>query len=612
MSAARHIVRWTTGPTRSVPLICFPWAGAGAAVFKDWPSRLPSTIDVWAARLPGRESRLNDPPVADIDVLAGQYADLIEGQFDRAPMLLGCCSGALLAFVLAGELERRRRLPPRRLFVAGHPAPSRPVPHQTFDDFHAALRTIGRTPAAVLGNAALLELMRPAFDADVRLAEGYRHAAQHRLGTPLTAFAGAGDAEMIAAWSDETTAEFELVEVEGGDLLGMSGQADLLPKLGDCLMRQDVSVTSFQHAPHVELTSEAARSKMPLPSGPVNAHNEWDPLEEVIIGTARGARIPVAGQDLVAIEFAEYTDSVDKIASGPLPSWLVDQTEVELTALCDALTSLGIVVRRPEPRAIDAEISTPDWRTDGLYDYCPRDVLLVVGDTIIETPMVLRSRFLEPFAYKNLLVDYFRNGARWLSAPKPRLADGMYDARAPRGSRLGQAEPAFDAANVLRFGTDILYLVSDTGNELGGQWLQSALGAEYTVHPCRNLYASTHVDSTIVPLRPGLVLLNPERVTADNLPPFLESWDKLYAPDLVETAWLGERAHCSKWIGMNLLVVNPTLVIADDRQPELIRMLERNKIDVLPLRLTHARTLGGSFHCVSLDIRRRGRLETYR
>jgi len=43
-------------------------------------------------------------------------------------------------------------------------------------------------------------------------------------------------------------------------------------------------------------------------------------------------------------------------------------------------------------------------------------------------------------------------------------------------------EPAFDAANILRFGRDLLYLVSATGNELGGQWLQRMLGDQFRVH----------------------------------------------------------------------------------------------------------------------------------
>ncbi|MFD3759347.1 inosamine-phosphate amidinotransferase 1 [Streptomyces sp. NPDC058622] len=344
----------------------------------------------------------------------------------------------------------------------------------------------------------------------------------------------------------------------------------------------------------------------------VSVHNEWDPLEEIIVGTALGARVPRADRSVFTVEYADQYENQDQVPSGPYPDRVLKETEEELQVLAEELTKLGVTVRRPGERNNSATITTPDWQTDGFHDYCPRDGLLSVGQTVIETPMALRARFLEPLAYKDILLEYFASGSRWISAPKPRLTDDMYDPSAPAGERLLEREPVFDAANVLRFGTDLLYLVSDSGNELGATWLQSALGDTYTVHPCRKLYASTHVDSTIVPLRPGLVLVNPSRVNDENMPDFLRSWQTITCPDLVDIGFTGDRPHCSVWIGMNLLVVRPDLAVVDRRQTGLIKLLEKHGMDVLPLQLTHSRTLGGGFHCATLDVRRGGSLETYR
>jgi scyllo-inosamine-4-phosphate amidinotransferase 1 len=173
----------------------------------------------------------------------------------------------------------------------------------------------------------------------------------------------------------------------------------------------------------------------------VDVHNEWDPLEEVIIGTMTGARVPRPGLDLFAIEFADF-GSPGRIPSGPFPTQVIEETQVELDRLSDELTRLGAKVRRPGPRDTAGLIATPEWQTDGFYDYCPRDALLAIGDTVIETPMVLRSRFLEPFAYKSLLLEYLASGSRWLSAPKPRLSDDLYDPAAEAGHRLRNLEPA--------------------------------------------------------------------------------------------------------------------------------------------------------------------------
>ncbi|WP_328383217.1 inosamine-phosphate amidinotransferase 1 [Streptomyces sp. NBC_00400] len=343
----------------------------------------------------------------------------------------------------------------------------------------------------------------------------------------------------------------------------------------------------------------------------VNVHNEWDPLEEIIIGTAVGARVPTADRSVFAVEYAGDYDSQDQIPSGAYPDRVVKETEEELHVLAEELTKLGVTVRRPGTRDNAALIKTPDWETDGFHDYCPRDGLLAIGQTIIETPMALRARSLESLAYKDTLREYFDSGSRWLAAPKPQLTDASYAPHAPAGERLTDMEPVFDAANILRFGTDLLYLVSDSGNELGARWLQSAVGDTYTVHPCRRLYASTHVDSTIVPLRPGLVLINPSRVNDRNMPDFLRSWQTITCPELVDIGFTGDKPHCSVWIGMNLLVVRPDLAVVDRRQTELIKLLEKHGMNVLPLQLTHSRTLGGGFHCATLDVRRTGTLQTY-
>ena len=102
--------------------------------------------------------------------------------------------------------------------------------------------------------------------------------------------------------------------------------------------------------------------------------------------------------------------------------------------------------------------------------------MLVVGDQIIETPNVIRSRSQETYSYRALLMEYMESGARWISAPKPMLLDSLFEGVDWRKPTPRNDEPAFDAANILRFGEDLIYLVSATGNEMGGHWLQSILG----------------------------------------------------------------------------------------------------------------------------------------
>lgn len=138
----------------------------------------------------------------------------------------------------------------------------------------------------------------------------------------------------------------------------------------------------------------------------IGSRNEWDPLEEVVIGRIDNAQIPRPAVDLHTIEYADR-ELESQIPSGPFSSEVVAQTRDDLEKLCETLTSLGIKVRRPDVTSHATEFGTTEWKTDGFYNYCPRDVLLAIDDLFIETPMALRARYLEPFAYRSLLQEYF-------------------------------------------------------------------------------------------------------------------------------------------------------------------------------------------------------------
>lgn len=365
----------------------------------------------------------------------------------------------------------------------------------------------------------------------------------------------------------------------------------------------------------------------------VSVFTEWDPLEEVIVGHAQNIRVPMADPGLWAIEYRDQCAMMD-IPSGPHSDQVIEETEEDLNDLVETFEDLGVVVRRPEPMNHAQVFATPDWQSDGQQNYCPRDLFVAIGNWIIEAPMTLRSRHFETLAYRELMLSYLKSGCRWIAAPKPRLADDIYvfydhmhslNGGAQYGGSahangngyptkleiaIREHEPIFDAANILRIGRDILYLVSDTGNRLGAQWLQTILGSEFKVHAYDNVYSGSHVDTTITLVRPGLVVVNAERVAPTNLPDLFRGWDVIYLDEVVDIGFTGP-CTTSKWIGMNFMMVNQALAIVDATQTPLIRELAKRKVDVIPLRLRHARTLAGGFHCVTLDVRRRGQLETY-
>ncbi|MCZ9336306.1 amidinotransferase, partial [Streptomyces sp. TRM76130] len=122
-----------------------------------------------------------------------------------------------------------------------------------------------------------------------------------------------------------------------------------------------------------------------------------------------------------------------------------------------------------------------------------------------------------------------------------------------------------------------------------------------------------HIDTTFMPLAPGKVLVNPEYVDVDRLPGLLDSWDVLIAPepDPISERLLKITSMCGRWLSMNVLMLDEKRVIAERHHTGMLRALEQWGFEPIPCDLLHYAPFGGSFHCATLDVRRRGTLESY-
>lgn len=347
----------------------------------------------------------------------------------------------------------------------------------------------------------------------------------------------------------------------------------------------------------------------------VHSWDEFSQLREVIVGDATGTRIPPLDPSAWLNLYPHLTaGELAKIDVGQFPQVIIDEANEDLAVLADFMSSLDVKVRQPRASDHSVTFGGPGWTTTGFSSYCPRDLVLVLGSVLIESPSPMRARQFETGNLRRLFADYLADGAQWIAAPRPLLPDDLFDFSADGLPALGEAEIAFEAANVLRLGRDILYLVSRSGNEAGLAWLESVvrlLPGDIRVHPLRGVYGYTHVDSTIALLRPGLVLLNPARIRPEGIPATLRNWDVEWCPPMVSGPTALPHTLSESWIGMNLLMVRPDLAIVDADQADLIARLERRGIEVAPLRLRHAQILGGGFHCTTLDIVREGGPESY-
>jgi len=345
--------------------------------------------------------------------------------------------------------------------------------------------------------------------------------------------------------------------------------------------------------------------------GIINTWDEWSKLEEVIVGRVEGAMYPppdISTNFIRGQSGAPNTVMPDKA----FPDRVIEETSEDLEELVSVLEEFGCNVHRPSIWKHSQEFETRLWRSRGFYNYCPRDILLTYGNTIIETPNALRARLFETASYKHILKSFIKSRSRWIAAPKPELSDSLYQGD---NQILSESEPVFDAANVLKLGKDILFQISVTGNHMGLEWLKSVLSDSVRIHTIENVYLGSHLDSTIAMLKPGLVVLNPSRINELSIPTPLAKWDKIWCPPIegnYDYSWAPDLQPLgSPWIEMNMLSLDSDTVIVDKDQQTLISLIESYGITCIPLKLRHGRLLGGGFHCVTLDIRRSQNMEDY-
>lgn len=298
--------------------------------------------------------------------------------------------------------------------------------------------------------------------------------------------------------------------------------------------------------------------------------NEWNPLKKIIVGTTNNAHWPVNCKVFRNLENTTgWKDS--PVPKGNVQENIIKESNEDLENLVSVLKKLNITVERPH----DLDFQS----FDGMYNYCPRDRVLIIGDKIIDAPMLYPTRKKEIEA----LSRFF--DSEIISCDDP--------------------EAIFDAANICRLGNDLLYLVSESGNIAGANWLQKVLGSKYKVHILDNIYSGVHIDSTISPVREGLVVLNGDRINTNNLPKIFEKWDKIYitGENIIPQEFVNY-PYASKYIALNFLTINPNLIICDPNQNYLINMLSEKNVEAIGVELRHSRTLGGGHHCVTLDLER--------
>lgn len=362
----------------------------------------------------------------------------------------------------------------------------------------------------------------------------------------------------------------------------------------------------------------------------VSSWNEWDPLRHVIVGCADGTMVQ-APEPAVERDWPEYGFPLGKY--GPLPKEMEEKANEQLDNFAKILEGRGIRVDRPTPLDFSQTVQTPDWRQETMFGCMPpRDLLLTIGNEILEATMSLRSRWFEYLCYRPLLEQYYKEdpNMRWEAAPKPRLTDRTYkkdywkefnamskeeqlERTKAKDWVLTEVEPLFDGADVGRFGKDLFVQQSTVTNGAGIDWVRRHF-PDHRIHTVIFKEESPmHIDATFVPLRPGLALANRQRV------PLVKELRELFDKNGWEIVECAKPAHdkkaplsyCSVWLSMNLLMLDPKTVCVEASETAQMEQLDRLGFEVIPIPFWDVAAFGGGLHCATADVYREGTCGDY-
>ena len=298
--------------------------------------------------------------------------------------------------------------------------------------------------------------------------------------------------------------------------------------------------------------------------------NEYGLLKSIILGSVENFQWPKNDEEFnKGIAKSTYHET---LTDSMPPYHVTQEAREDLETLSSIMEDRGVEVKRPSS-------GVKHW------SYSARDILLTVGNKVIQCPTPFSSRANELQMY-------------------PFLQDADCEiVKAPRP--LTKHDPIFDAANVLKMDDKLLYSVSHSANEAGADWLQHQVGTEFEVIKWRVVeHDITHIDSTLLSLSKDTVLVNASRVKHDQLPDFMQHYTKIWIDDVRPRSFY-HFPYASKWIGMNVLSLDPDTVIVDEIQTELKEKLQGAGYKIITTAMRQSRTLGGGFHCVTNDLERK-------
>ena len=324
----------------------------------------------------------------------------------------------------------------------------------------------------------------------------------------------------------------------------------------------------------------------------INCYNSFDNLKEVIIGSVDPAVIKLCD------------NSQEKRLN-----YIFDKTAKELNGIQKTLEQHGVKVHRPN-LIKNTDVKTPFWKGSGIkIPLTPRDVFLIMGNTVIECSSWDSSCLFQPYYFRNILLDCMNRKAKWVQMPMPRHDYEGY--QLSYDEEVINQDPVLDGAAVMRYGKDIFFSGAGSHNELGEKWLMN-LFPDYTYHKLDPKVFKGHLDSHLTILRPGLLLTYHKR---EELPEYFTNWEVIHVDPTHDKSISDKQTlidnkiqdddFANTVLAVNCLSLSPNKVMMFDHYKEnkyLLDQFAKHKIEIVFVPFTYSHFFNQGMTCISFDL----------
>ena len=292
---------------------------------------------------------------------------------------------------------------------------------------------------------------------------------------------------------------------------------------------------------------------------------------------------------------------------------LSQQRNEELNNMAKVLENRGLNVYRPDDYTKPINFKTPEFSSTVSPANNVRDLTFIYNNHIIETPTFVRNRYFENAQIEKVFNKLWYDSnfkLKWIRAPHQVLTEETMDLQPWNEKRCfdlmklnwydNNYAMAIDGAQYLRIGKDVIVNITSYNHWLGAKWIESFF-PESTFWYI-NL-VDNHIDGLINCLRPGTFLVNPNYPNIKEfLPEKFKNWELLIPDKSTRKETSGASLASIDGMDVNILSLDENTVVVKDNSYEVIKLLEKNKFDIVPVQLNNCELFGGGVHCSTLDL----------